>query len=628
MKAVKENLFPIILWSLVGIMIFVLLCIGMTPAADITKGLTGKQDVSLWDGSTTRTFTKDTTGGYTLTFNQVDWPGVDVLMKYGGGVNRNATTLASALTGQGTTAKAAFWLSPGDWTIDSDTTITSNALLDIPSGVTIIINTGKTLTINGPISAGLYKIFVVNGTLTLGDLVGTVYPHWWGADPNETAANNKTAFDAAIASGKVLDLKGGAFTINGLASATVVKLISTGQDASLDNAQSTGDTITLSADSTLRIENVSLGSTGATTGRAIYADGACRYPLVRDANITGHKFGFRFNDPIQGTFEHLYMAGQGSGVAGGVGIHLGGGTTVTIKDVYVTVYETDIVNAGEANLFIRPIMESCVTGFQSHTRFTMLQPYFSGVTNYDLSLGNASGSVGGVIIGYKESASNKVQYFDATTRQRTTLFKDDDSTGAKLFGRGWSYGAAAPTTGAHNVGDTHLNSSGVTAQAIGWVCVEAGTPGVWKPLSYTELDRFGGDISTTGASNSELRTITLPANSLGANGGLRLTYMFQTTGAGGNKTMHLHVGSGATVTTHPADATATEWLTEVIIQNQATNVNRIWFKTFQSDDGTLDAAGYSSKSVDTTAAVVLTLVGVCADAGDNIALLNFSAERF
>jgi hypothetical protein len=42
------------------------------------------------------------------------------------------------------------------------------------------------------------------------------------------------------------------------------------------------------------------------------------------------------------------------------------------------------------------------------------------------------------------------------------------------------YAAAAPTTGAHVVGEIVWNSAPASAGFIGWVCVTAGTPGTWK----------------------------------------------------------------------------------------------------------------------------------------------------
>lgn len=44
----------------------------------------------------------------------------------------------------------------------------------------------------------------------------------------------------------------------------------------------------------------------------------------------------------------------------------------------------------------------------------------------------------------------------------------------------WSYGAAAPTTGAHLVGEIVFNNAPAASGTIGFVCTTAGTPGTWK----------------------------------------------------------------------------------------------------------------------------------------------------
>jgi hypothetical protein len=42
---------------------------------------------------------------------------------------------------------------------------------------------------------------------------------------------------------------------------------------------------------------------------------------------------------------------------------------------------------------------------------------------------------------------------------------------------------AAPTTGQHAQGDFVRNSAPTAGGVYGWVCVAAGTPGTWKPVS-------------------------------------------------------------------------------------------------------------------------------------------------
>ena len=44
-----------------------------------------------------------------------------------------------------------------------------------------------------------------------------------------------------------------------------------------------------------------------------------------------------------------------------------------------------------------------------------------------------------------------------------------------------------PTTGSYRVGDIMIKSTQVANEAIGWICIEAGTPGIWA--------EFGGMIT-------------------------------------------------------------------------------------------------------------------------------------
>lgn len=142
------------------------IAIGTAIGVTITKGLIGKQDLSLWNGTSTKTFTRTNEDSYTLTLNQFDWVGVDVLQKFGGGVSRTKTTIDSALTTVGASNDVALWFSPGTWTITDDLTITSNVTMEVPAGATFSITAGKTLTIQGPIRAGAYQIFSGSGTVS------------------------------------------------------------------------------------------------------------------------------------------------------------------------------------------------------------------------------------------------------------------------------------------------------------------------------------------------------------------------------------------------------------------------------------------------------------------------------
>ena len=48
------------------------------------------------------------------------------------------------------------------------------------------------------------------------------------------------------------------------------------------------------------------------------------------------------------------------------------------------------------------------------------------------------------------------------------------------------YNLNAPTQGNHNKGDITYNTEPAVGAYVGWICIEAGTPGVWKPFGKIE----------------------------------------------------------------------------------------------------------------------------------------------
>ena len=46
---------------------------------------------------------------------------------------------------------------------------------------------------------------------------------------------------------------------------------------------------------------------------------------------------------------------------------------------------------------------------------------------------------------------------------------------------------APPTTGLWMIGDIVYNAEPGPGEAIGWVCTQTGTPGIWKPFGPISL---------------------------------------------------------------------------------------------------------------------------------------------
>ncbi len=174
------------------ILLFVLLSFLITNiaiAGTVTKGLIGKQDISNWTGTATKTFTRDTSAGYIITLNKLDWVGVDVLQVYGGGVNRNRATLLAALTAVGTSADVALWLSPGNWSLTTslDASAYTKVKIIFAPGAIIAISDGADLTLFSPenIIAG-DRQQIINDSNT-GEPPGVLFTEggrvslgWWG----------------------------------------------------------------------------------------------------------------------------------------------------------------------------------------------------------------------------------------------------------------------------------------------------------------------------------------------------------------------------------------------------------------------------------------------------------------
>lgn len=63
-------------------------------------------------------------------------------------------------------------------------------------------------------------------------------------------------------------------------------------------------------------------------------------------------------------------------------------------------------------------------------------------------------------------------------REQLTVNQIVNPTGTTL-----SFGTAAPTTGAHKVGEVIINTAPTAGGTFAWACTTAGTPGTWKAVA-------------------------------------------------------------------------------------------------------------------------------------------------
>ncbi len=119
---------------------------------------------------------------------------------FGGPVTdvRYYSSFSSAITSIGATKTTL--LIPEEQVVSADVTVPSTMELMFTRNGSLSIDTGKTVTINGPLDAGLHQIVSGSGSVSFGGGVGVykeVYPQWWGALA-DNSNDDTTAIQAAV----------------------------------------------------------------------------------------------------------------------------------------------------------------------------------------------------------------------------------------------------------------------------------------------------------------------------------------------------------------------------------------------------------------------------------------------
>lgn len=139
------------------------------------------------------------------------WPNWPYQAPLGAAPSAMANDLLDAVQGAGTFAKLQAMVTalagakatiPVTATIDvtSNYTVPSNVTLRMERAGAFQVETGVTLTINGPFRADCEQVFVIVGTGAVVFAAGAAwefYPEWWGAD-NLGSADSAAAFNAAL----------------------------------------------------------------------------------------------------------------------------------------------------------------------------------------------------------------------------------------------------------------------------------------------------------------------------------------------------------------------------------------------------------------------------------------------
>jgi len=186
--------------------------------------------------------------------------------------------IAAATSG---TTPATLLLQPGTWVIaagDADLIIPANVTLKMPPGAIIDIDVLRTLTISGPLEAGLRQTFDGSGSVkfTRG-AVKCVYPQWWGALGN-AVHDDTAAIQAAIDSTvyelvtwatnegtsyrNIVRIPTGSYIFGVLTISHPVKIMGDGMFATVLRTTEIGDNaIDITSEIAVEISDLAIGST-------------------------------------------------------------------------------------------------------------------------------------------------------------------------------------------------------------------------------------------------------------------------------------------------------------------------------------------------------------------------------
>lgn len=145
-------------------------------------------------------------------------------------------------------------------------------------------------------------------------------------------------------------------------------------------------------------------------------------------------------------------------------------------------------------------------------------------------------------------------------------------------------------------------------------------------LASGVLAKSGASAAHTGdTTETTLATINIPANSIGANGVLRITSFWSCTNNGNTKTARHKLG--ATTIASAAVTTIANILVEskTIAANATNAQNTLAF--FPRGTDMLLSGAFATSAIDMTSAQTLTITGQCVTSGtDTITLLGYVVE--
>jgi hypothetical protein len=280
---------------------------------------------------------------------------VDVLSRYGGGVNSTDSAIEAALSDIG--KEKAVLILRGTWTISRDRDWSQYTNVTFKIMRECILSHGTyTLKIPNP-DAGLYRWLSGKGTVIFSGSVKEVYPEWWGGGPNASASDNAKALNAAFATLMPIFCSAGTWNFNsnltltnvpslrGVSGKTIFKPSAVVSGAFITvnttirsdiayNHQSTVRDIAIDGSATTSVTGLKIGTNAPAISNQIFLD---------NIEISGFKIGLYIVTVVHFEANRCMFAKNGTGCL--INPPAIGTTTMSFKKTYFA-YSSTALNDG------------------------------------------------------------------------------------------------------------------------------------------------------------------------------------------------------------------------------------------------------------------------------------------
>jgi hypothetical protein len=194
--------------------------------------------------------------------------------------------------------------------ITLDCTVPTTATLKVEKGNIIGIATTKTLTLNGPLDAGLYQVFSCTGTgrVVFGTSALQVSPEWWYAGGGDWTTSVQAAVDSKTAGAVLINQS---MAVSSIIAKSNVNLLGTG--TLTPTTQALTYMVDVSGKSNIRIQGITFSGGGAWTSTPFAHPGGGGNSVGFTNDVTGV---FAFTEATNIRVEGSTFTGLEHGVWG------------------------------------------------------------------------------------------------------------------------------------------------------------------------------------------------------------------------------------------------------------------------------------------------------------------------